>query len=261
MAKGALAIRSGAQEGAASAAPILERVLLSGDLAKLTPADRVDYYRSVCESIGLNPLTRPFEYLLLNNKLTLYARKDATDQLRDIHKVSIYKMETSQDGELFQAIAYARTAAGREDIDMGAVCTTGLKGDALLNAKLKAITKAKRRVTLSICGLGWLDETEVETVPSAKVVAVNPEVSVIVQAKQLPKQEVPTAPTDARNRHLDDLYAEYSELCESLGLSQQQRQNALQKAYQVNLPELLGFDELHEVLDRLRNRLAKKPQV
>ncbi|MEI6916643.1 MAG: hypothetical protein WCL39_16020, partial [Armatimonadota bacterium] len=108
MAKGALAIPSGAQEGAASAAPILERVLLSGDLAKLTPADRVDYYRCVCESIGLNPLTRPFEYILLNNKLTLYARKDATDQLRDIHKVSITKMETSQDGELFQAIAYAR---------------------------------------------------------------------------------------------------------------------------------------------------------
>jgi hypothetical protein len=30
---------------------------------------------------------------------------------------------------------------------------------------MKAETKAKRRVTLSICGLGLLDETEVETVP------------------------------------------------------------------------------------------------
>ena len=30
---------------------------------------------------------------------------------------------------------------------------------------MKAETKAKRRVTLSICGLGMLDETEVETVP------------------------------------------------------------------------------------------------
>jgi hypothetical protein len=32
---------------------------------------------------------------------------------------------------------------------------------------MKAITKAKRRVTLSICGLGWLDETEIESIPSA----------------------------------------------------------------------------------------------
>jgi hypothetical protein len=34
---------------------------------------------------------------------------------------------------------------------------------------LKCVTKAKRRVTLSICGLGWLDETEVETIPVAKI--------------------------------------------------------------------------------------------
>jgi hypothetical protein len=34
------------------------------------------------------------------------------------------------------------------------------------NTILKAITKAKRRVTLSICGLGWLDETEVEDIPA-----------------------------------------------------------------------------------------------
>jgi hypothetical protein len=32
---------------------------------------------------------------------------------------------------------------------------------------MKAVTKAKRRVTLSICGLGMLDETEVDSVPGA----------------------------------------------------------------------------------------------
>jgi hypothetical protein len=40
------------------------------------------------------------------------------------------------------------------------------------NALMKAVTKAKRRVTLSICGLGMLDETEVETIPSARPVTV-----------------------------------------------------------------------------------------
>ena len=42
----------------------------------------------------------------------------------------------------------------------------------LVNAKLKAITKAKRRVTLSICGLGFLDETEIDTIPSAQPAAI-----------------------------------------------------------------------------------------
>jgi hypothetical protein len=41
-----------------------------------------------------------------------------------------------------------------------------LKGEALANAIMKCETKAKRRVTLSICGLGLLDELDVETLPT-----------------------------------------------------------------------------------------------
>jgi len=44
-----------------------------------------------------------------------------------------------------------------------------LKGDALANALMKCETKAKRRVTLSLAGLGWLDETELETIPGIRV--------------------------------------------------------------------------------------------
>lgn len=48
----------------------------------------------------------------------------------------------------------------------GAVAIASLKGDGLANALMKAETKAKRRLTLSMCGLGMLDETELETIPS-----------------------------------------------------------------------------------------------
>jgi hypothetical protein len=43
----------------------------------------------------------------------------------------------------------------------------GLAGEAYANAIKRAVTQAKRRVTLSICGLGMLDETEVDSVPEA----------------------------------------------------------------------------------------------
>jgi hypothetical protein len=56
---------------------------------------------------------------------------------------------------------------GRTDIARGAVNISGLKGEMLANAMMKAETKAKRRATLSICGLGLLDEVEVETIPGA----------------------------------------------------------------------------------------------
>ena len=37
---------------------------------------------------------------------------------------------------------------------------------------MKAETKSKRRVTLRLCGLGMLDESEVETIPNAQRVPV-----------------------------------------------------------------------------------------
>ncbi len=65
----------------------IEDVLMRGDLSKLTDQQRLEYYNRVCTSVGLNPLTRPMEYIVLNGKLQLYARRDAADQLRKLHGI------------------------------------------------------------------------------------------------------------------------------------------------------------------------------
>ena len=150
------------------AAALMERVLIAGDLAKLSAQDRVRYYTAVCDSVGLNPLTRPLEYITLNGKLTLYARKDATDQLRKLHKVNIIEVRPERIGDLYVVTARAQTPDGRADSEIGAVNVAGLKGEALANMMMKATTKAKRRVTLCLCGLGLLDETEVESIPAER---------------------------------------------------------------------------------------------
>lgn len=146
---------------------IIESVVAQGDLAKLTPAARTAYYQAVCRSLGLNPLTRPFEYLTLNGKLTLYARRDATDQLRARDHISVQITGRERLDDIYVVTACAKTPDGRSDESIGAVAIGGLKADALANALMKAETKAKRRATLSLVGLGWLDETEIETVPGA----------------------------------------------------------------------------------------------
>ena len=148
---------------------VMERVLLAGDLSKLSAPDRLFYYTKVCESVGLNPLTRPFDYLTLNGKVVLYAKRDATDQLRKIHGVSVTIKARENIEGVYVVTANARDKTGREDESTGAVNIGGLKSDALANALMKAETKAKRRVTLSICGLGMLDETEIETIPMARI--------------------------------------------------------------------------------------------
>jgi hypothetical protein len=134
----------------------------SGDLSSLTPPERSEYYAAVCRSLGLNPLTKPFEYLTLNGKLRLYALRDCADQLRRIHGISIYISKREQIGDIYVITARAKDRFGREDESTGAVPLLNLKGDALANAYMKCETKAKRRVTLSIAGLGWLDETEID---------------------------------------------------------------------------------------------------
>lgn len=153
-------------------ATTIEQALIGGDLAKLTPIERVSYYNSVCQSLNLNPLTKPFAYIALNGKLVLYALKDCTEQLRSTRLVSVKIVARELADDCYVVTAQAALPAGRQDEAIGVVSIAGLKGEARANAMMKAETKAKRRVTLSICGLGMLDETEVESIPAPVVAAV-----------------------------------------------------------------------------------------
>ena len=150
-----------ADEGNIPQTGIMEKVLIGGDLSVLDERERVDYYAAVCKSVGLNPLTQPFEYLNLQGKLTLYAKRSCTDQLRAIHSISVEITHRDKQDDLYVVTARGTNPAGRSDESVGAVPLGNLTGDALANAIMKAETKAKRRVTLSICGLSILDETEV----------------------------------------------------------------------------------------------------
>lgn len=175
------------QPAAADAGALLEQVIVGGDLARLTPAQRLDYYRRVCDSLGLNPLTKPFDYLHLNGRLVLYATRTATDQLRANRGISvdITSREMLAEAGLYVVTARAADRTGRTDEAVGAVSIAGLKGEALANALMKAETKAKRRATLSLAGLGWMDETEAGDVPGARPARVDRETGELLEPRPL----------------------------------------------------------------------------
>lgn len=151
----------------------IEQALMNGNLAGLTQSQRLEYYAKLCESLKLNPLTKPFEYIEMNKKLVLYATKACSEQLRSNRKVSLEIVNTKREDDVYIVTAKAKLPDGREDSSTGVVPIGNLRGDALANAIMKAETKAKRRVTLSICGLGMPDESEIDTIPGAK--KVNPD--------------------------------------------------------------------------------------
>jgi hypothetical protein len=152
----------------------IEDVLIRGDLSKLTEAQRNEYYMRICQSLGLNPLTQPFAYLMLSGKLVLYPKRDCADQLRKINGISVEIVSRDIDGGLLIVHARAKDKTERSDEDFGVVpFKSGGGTEFAANAMMKAVTKAKRRVTLSISGLGFMDESEMPVV--SRDAAINPE--------------------------------------------------------------------------------------
>ena len=153
---------------------VVSAIILNGDLSKLSPTQKTHYYNGYCERLGLDPFTKPFELLRLNGKEVLYCTRSGTQQLNKLHNVShhITSRELIEAAGVYQVTSKACLADGRCTESIGAVNITNLKGDAYANAIMKAETKAKRRATLDLLGLGVLDETEVETIPNAKPVVL-----------------------------------------------------------------------------------------
>lgn len=148
---------------------LYESLALKGDLSGLSPKEKAAYYGQLCERLGIDAATKPFDILKLNGKEVMYATKGATDQLAKLHNLNreIVKMEIFQD--ILEVTITATLPSGRTETDIGCVSIGGLKGDALCNARMKSVTKAKRRTTLAILGLGVLDESELETIPQNKI--------------------------------------------------------------------------------------------
>lgn len=290
-----------AQNGRDDSAELLAKLVLEGDLSGLNPQQKVAHYRAICERIGLDPASQPFAYLTLSGKMVLYAKKGATDQLRQIHGISIEIVDRRLEADVYIVVAKATTKDGRTDTDEGAVSMIypddvfdsrvrqrvphpkagqPLTGDDRANAILKAISKAKRRVTLSVCGLGMLDESEVETIPADRVEPVK--VTRVEQARPEPKPEAlpqkerepgddgddPITPDEVR-AFLDDLHIlelDWSSLCKSERLAQIIGRNWPKGDVHVTAMTRIEFEKLRAVMadkvnekrERAQKRKAKK---
>lgn len=142
-----------------------------GDTSRLTPAQKTAYYVARCEAAGLDARAQPFAYMRLQGKETLYATKACSDQLAAKHGLRVTITDQRTEDGIRIVTARVEAKDGRVTEEIGALSIKGLSGEALANALMKVVTKAKRRAVLSICGLGALDETEVEAIPGALHVA------------------------------------------------------------------------------------------
>lgn len=170
----------------------IEEMVIRQNIAKMSPSEKIVYVKSLNDALGLDWRLNGIGLINLQGKEVPYIQRAGTDQLRQKNKISITITAREKVGDCYVVTARATTPDGRTDESIGVVPLQefgkSLSGDKLANAFMKAETKAKRRVTLSICGCGFMDESETETVEHSKV-NLNPEIKV-VQVLHEPEKEI-----------------------------------------------------------------------
>lgn len=195
---------------------LMEAAVLKGDLAQFTPRQKVDYVVEWCKSLGLNPLSRPFDILKdKSGKEVIYLNVSGAAQLRGNRGVSCKVTKAGIEGDLYVVRVQATTRDGRYDEDMGAIpivkeggewteSASGkryfkrngqketLTGEALATAMKHAESSAKRRVTLSILGLTNIIDPETGAMRSAPTV-VDTETGEIIDGQATEPDDTPFA--------------------------------------------------------------------
>lgn len=142
---------------------VVYKLVTSGDASELSDDQKLLYYKATCDAAGLDYRTQPFEFIKLNNRLILYAKKQAAAELCRTRQLSVTVPQRGpmDDEGIYEATAQVSDPSGRITEDVGAVFAGQSRGEKLANMRMKAVTKAKRRAVLTHCGLGMPDESEV----------------------------------------------------------------------------------------------------
>lgn len=203
----------------------MSKLALAGDVGGLNPQEKIQYYAALCERVGLDPATQPFKLMRLSGKEVFYLDRSGAQQLNRLHQIS-HEIKTREFVNGCYVVTARASIGNRFTDSIGAVACEGLKGEALANATMKAETKAKRRATLDLVGLGMLDETEVETIPTAQrlnaelVPMPQRQIDDVKQAKVV--ETKPVTASDAHRTRLIELLTPLGpaalEYCQKCGL-------------------------------------------
>lgn len=154
----------------------------TGDLSKLSGEQRKALYKRTCDSLGINSLTRPFEWVEFydpdtkGKKLVLYPRAACADQLAYQHRIRVEVLDEKNVGTLHKVEMRGTLPNGRTETNVAYLDLTDRDGNPLRNQRLgnaymKARTKCKRRLVFGMVGM--MAPPDVEDLRQARVVTVD----------------------------------------------------------------------------------------
>jgi len=137
---------------------IIGNLVIEGNLAVLSIADKVAYYHAVCKRLGLDPMTQPLQIVKFQGKEVLYCGRSGAQQLNHLHKISHSVISRETVNDCYIVTVRATLPDGRYTENCGAVSLLSsakgqlMTGTDFCHAIMKAETKAKRRATLDLVG-------------------------------------------------------------------------------------------------------------
>lgn len=241
---------------------LAERLITAGDLASLTGAERIQYYLAMCDRCGLDPLSRPFDYIETSEngkkKVALYANQIAAAQLRRKHQISLKIVDRRSEEGLYMVTCQASTPGGRTIESIGVVPIVDYEGKQLkplarANAIKKAETQAYRRATIAICGLDFSGMDDEESIVKSEY--FDPPMDAIeINTPVQPTRQIEVVKDISFDRSA--AYKSIKTELDRLGWSSEECQSKCAEKYGVESAKDLTDTELIRFLDFLKAQKA-----
>lgn len=226
------------------------KALALNDYSRLTPEERLMWVGALAKATGANPLVRIVEWLTFQGRLQPYATKAFAEQMRLIHNISVRVKSRKRDEGCVIVEVEGKTPDGRVDESMAAIPLAASDiGEKFAAAAMKAETKAKRRLTLSMMGLGFMegvDRGDGEPAPASaaepapgvdvnQIIAEPIKVEVVDEQPPSPPDEetqVPTVPPCPETAA--DWLAGMKRRCQEMGLPDSTTTRKLNATYKAH---------------------------
>jgi hypothetical protein len=153
--------------------PDMLAILARGNIASLSEEDRTRYILALCEALSLDPRFKPIDLIPgQGGALVPYLNRGATDSLarrEGIQRVTVVSPKVVDIDGVKCVLCIARATDTRTLRYEERTATMIMRDHA--NAYMRCETKAIRRATIAVLGIGMLDESELDGIRGADAIA------------------------------------------------------------------------------------------
>ena len=223
-----------------TAKPDMLAILARGNIASLSEEDRTKYILALCDALCLDPRFKPIDLISgQGGTVTPYLNRGATDSLARREGIQRTTVVPPKEVEI-NGVKCVLCVARATDVKTGRYeerVATAVNKDAG-NAFMRVETKAIRRATIALLGIGLIDESELDGIRGADAMAAHARAQALQAHVEATTERIATAlpqlnavTPEELNRAKGELWkAQVEQLASDASITREEAQRALMAA-------------------------------